>query len=257
MSSFVSSFFGNVSQSKAESVSKSIRACDPPPYTSWTVEMSALAERVKRDVSYKPTSLDKHSISQGIKLVSIAADEYESGNESVALNIYLTGVDKIIMALPNKADLNTKKAIKEKFESVEERMGIVQTKGLPHKKKEPPSSKLDSFFSHQHIAYQDPMIRFKQFGQYITEWTVAFAIFIKQSPLPDFIGFLLSCFINFGFWIDAYYGLSKRAQRLSLQIIKFGLEMDQHYRLHEFISEGLCMIITAGVKAAVAFKETA
>jgi hypothetical protein len=73
--------------------------------------MSALAEKIKDDVtsSFKgkqqqlqQQQIDRHSISQGMKLVSIAADEYEDGNESVALDIYLTGVDKIIMALPSK-----------------------------------------------------------------------------------------------------------------------------------------------------------
>lgn len=85
----------------------------PTPSTSWTSEMSALAEKIKDDVTstFKgsktaPTSqqlnIDRHSISQGMKLVSIAADEYEEGNESDALGIYLTGVDKILMALPSK-----------------------------------------------------------------------------------------------------------------------------------------------------------
>lgn len=83
----------------------------PTPSTSWTSEMSALAEKIKDDVtsSFKgkqqqlqQQQIDRHSISQGMKLVSIAADEYEDGNESVALDIYLTGVDKIIMALPSK-----------------------------------------------------------------------------------------------------------------------------------------------------------
>lgn len=48
------------------------------------------------------SKLDRHSLSQGIKLISIGADEYEEGNDSTALNIYLTGIDMIIMALPSK-----------------------------------------------------------------------------------------------------------------------------------------------------------
>ncbi|KAI9263538.1 hypothetical protein EDC94DRAFT_82080 [Helicostylum pulchrum] len=108
----------------------------PTPSTSWTSEMSALAEKIKDDVTstFKgsksaPTpqqlNIDRHSISQGMKLVSIAADEYEEGNESDALGIYLTGVDKILMALPNKTDVNTKMAIREKLQSVEERVGLI------------------------------------------------------------------------------------------------------------------------------------
>ncbi|KAI9478674.1 MAG: hypothetical protein EXX96DRAFT_483109 [Benjaminiella poitrasii] len=105
-----------------------INSPTPTPSTSWASEMSALAERIKDDQSFSMSdenNIDRHSISQGMKLVSIAADEYEDGNESVALDIYLTGVDKIIMALPNKTEMDTKMAIREKFHSVEERVGIL------------------------------------------------------------------------------------------------------------------------------------
>lgn len=82
----------------------------PTPSTSWTSEMSALAEKIKGDVTCtlkgntksSQQHVDRHGISQGMKLVLIAADEYEGGNESVALDLYLTGVDKILMALPSK-----------------------------------------------------------------------------------------------------------------------------------------------------------
>lgn len=47
--------------------------------------------------------LDRKSVSQGMKLVAIAADEYEDGNDDVALDIYLSGIDKILMALPSKS----------------------------------------------------------------------------------------------------------------------------------------------------------
>lgn len=109
---------------KIENMSKRTQAIDtsrfsnnltpPPPYdpppitptpsTSWTFEMSALAEKIKDHTFNQGGHIDRHSISQGMKLVSIAADEYEQGHELVALNIYLTGVDKVLMALPSKLD---------------------------------------------------------------------------------------------------------------------------------------------------------
>lgn len=82
----------------------------PTPSTSWTSEMSMLADKIRDDAAaLSPTAfsistvenLDRKSISQGMKLVAIAADEYEDGNETVALDIYLSGIDKILMALPS------------------------------------------------------------------------------------------------------------------------------------------------------------
>ncbi|ORY96728.1 hypothetical protein BCR43DRAFT_563970 [Syncephalastrum racemosum] len=125
------------------SSSSSVISVPPPPYydcssptpspsTSWTSQMSALADKIRDEpltaagTGSKPvSSLDRKSISQGLKLVSIAADEYEEGNDEVALDIYLTGLDKILMALPNKADPKTKLALREKLLSVEERVGIL------------------------------------------------------------------------------------------------------------------------------------
>jgi hypothetical protein len=47
-------------------------------------------------------AVDRKSLSQGVKLVEIAVDEFESGNEAIGLDVYLSGLDKIIMALPSK-----------------------------------------------------------------------------------------------------------------------------------------------------------
>ncbi|CAO3589938.1 unnamed protein product [Absidia cylindrospora] len=123
----------------------------PTPSTSWTSEMSAFVDKLRDDAAsivgstkyqtqqqqhLQSPPLDRRSVSQGMKLVAIAADEYEDGNEDVALDIYLSGIDKILMALPNKTDPRTKMAIREKLQSVEERVGILnlatQYKRLPN-----------------------------------------------------------------------------------------------------------------------------
>jgi hypothetical protein len=46
--------------------------------------------------------VDRKSLSQGMKLVEIAVEEFESGNEAIGLDVYLSGLDKIIMSLPSK-----------------------------------------------------------------------------------------------------------------------------------------------------------
>ncbi|KAI9358058.1 hypothetical protein BD770DRAFT_387700 [Pilaira anomala] len=288
----------------------------PTPSTSWTSEMSALAEKIKDDVTNtfksnksvaitsKQSNIDRRSISQGMKLVSIAADEYEGGNEADALGIYLTGVDKILMALPNKTDINTKIAIKEKLSSVEERVGLINTsKKIQQQQQQQQREEvvsnnttfqLNSFLLSRIVstististkAYQsattpinsiteidnqndtltttplyleeggDTMIKFKKLGQYLIDVSVTCAILIKQSPIPDLVSFLFSYIIQFMIWIDSHYHITQKAQDLGVECIKVGLAADEKYRLHEFVTEGLYMLITAGLKAMVAFKE--
>lgn len=48
----------------------------------------------------------------------------------------------------------------------------------------------------------------------------------------------------------------ERLQNAGIQCIKYVLEADERYHLHEFITEGVYMMIAAGLKAAIAFKET-
>lgn len=47
-------------------------------------------------------NVDRKGISAGVKLISIAVEEFACGNQAIALDIYLSGLDKIIMSLPSK-----------------------------------------------------------------------------------------------------------------------------------------------------------
>lgn len=56
-------------------------------------------------------------------------------------------------------------------------------------------------------------------------------------------------------WVDSQYHIMQRAHNMSIQCLKFGLQANEQYRLHEFISEGLYIVFAAGLKATVAFNE--
>ncbi|KAI8146128.1 hypothetical protein BJV82DRAFT_600612 [Fennellomyces sp. T-0311] len=276
----------------------------PTPSTSWTSEMSVLADKIRDDAaalsSQPPEVLDRRSISQGMKLVAIAADEYEDGNMTVALDIYLSGIDKILMALPNKTDPKTKFALREKLTSVEERVGILNIasqhrqkrlqqflEGELEEEKKPSlfdsfglsritttigtittiassriytSSSSDTSQLQQHAQniapVSDPVERFKQFGQFVINATVACAILIKQSPLPDIAYFMFGYLVQILFWIDGQYHVAQKAQDIGVECVKLFLKADEQYRIHEFASEALYMLIAAALKAAVAYKET-
>ncbi|KAI9266812.1 hypothetical protein BDA99DRAFT_506742 [Phascolomyces articulosus] len=301
----------------------------PTPSTSWTSEMSVLADKIRDDavaISANTSSsqqqqqmapfemLDRRSISQGMKLVAIAADEYEDGNMTVALDIYLSGIDKILMALPNKTDPKTKFALREKLTSVEERVGILNIASQHRQKRlqqfledellDDPSqhqerkrsifdslglsrisntigtittiatsrvyynsnnannnnaSDHSSSILQQHAnsvaSASDPVERFKQFGQFIINTTVTCAILVKQSPLPDIAYFMFGYIVQLLFWVDSQYHIHQKAQNFGVECVKLFLKADEQYRLHEFASEALYMLIAAALKAAVAYKE--
>ncbi|KAI7859997.1 hypothetical protein BDC45DRAFT_530446 [Circinella umbellata] len=296
----------------------------PTPSTSWTSEMSVLADKIRDDAAALSTTtastsnqqiganiemLDRRSISQGMKLVAIAADEYEDGNMTVALDIYLSGIDKILMALPNKTDPKTKFALREKLTSVEERVGILNIASQHRQKRlqqflegeilDDPLSQQQQHQQQQQRLPQisttlgtittiaasrvyynnsnnvdknesssilqqhansvasptDPVERFKQFGQFVINATVTCAILIKQSPLPHIAYFMFGYLVQLLLWVDSQYNIAQKAQNLGIECVKMFLKADEQYRLHEFASEALYMLIAAALKAAVAYKE--
>ncbi|KAG0168080.1 hypothetical protein DFQ28_005367 [Apophysomyces sp. BC1034] len=265
----------------------------PTPSTSWTSDVSAFVDRLRDDAAsivgtnkgqqQQMANLDRRSISQGIKLVAIAADEYDDGNDSVALDIYLSGIDKILMALPNKTDSKTKLALREKLQSVEERVGILHLASQHQQKhlttqdeqEQPKSSLINSVVARIANTYKttgseqeslppssppitsaDPIYRFKSFGQFIIDCIVACAVLIKQSPLPDILFFVFGYLLQLFIWIDGQYHIIHKIQDFGFECVKLMLQADEQYRLHEFASEAMYMFVAAGLKAAVAYKET-
>ncbi|KAI8374570.1 uncharacterized protein BYT42DRAFT_615718 [Radiomyces spectabilis] len=258
-----------------------------------------------------PATIDRRDLSQGLKLVSIAADEYDSGNEKVALDIYLTGLDKIVMALPNKTDSATKMALYQKLLSVEKRIGIHpmasacadKLGGSPSSEntemeatKEPnptmwvlPSNlkdKVSTMFAISstvlsssvptplppltsssleplsaegepaELGKEDHMTRFKAFSQYFINLVVAWAVIIKQSPIPDMLYFVFGYFMHLLWWMNLQYHVVERMQEFGIHCMKLALKADEQYQLHELLSEAIYTCFAAILKAVVAFKET-
>ncbi|KAG2179171.1 hypothetical protein INT43_002021 [Umbelopsis isabellina] len=250
----------------------------PPPYVAPVsgendIQILNLADKLQPSqlanaINKSNRTLDRKSIIQGIKLVAIAADEYEDGNDTVALDIYLTGIDKIVMALPGtwpyhaKDDMKTKLALEAKlirydFETllVEERVGILNAETKER-------YLLASHDVARHNKYGvssgqgDHVDRFRHFAQYMINLTVAVAILIKQSPIPDILYFLFGSFVQFLIWMDARYHLVERTRDLAVTGVKLILQVDEEYHLHQVASETMYMVVAAGLKAAVAFKES-
>lgn len=85
---------------------------NPPPYdrskstyqqfVDKLIDSTASRFRYQLPKNQTTSPVDRKSLSQGVKLVEIAVDEFETGNEAIGLDVYLAGLDKIIMALPSK-----------------------------------------------------------------------------------------------------------------------------------------------------------
>lgn len=99
----------SVTQSSPSRLSTSSDSRPPPSYSSvessrslvvsGDIDSKALIDKIS---AKKVAKLDRQSIVQGLRMVDLAAIEYQEGNDSIALDIYLHGLDKIVMGLPGK-----------------------------------------------------------------------------------------------------------------------------------------------------------
>lgn len=97
----------SLTQSSPSRLSTSSDSRPPPSYSSVQTSSSLVVSGgldsksiIANIEAKKVTKLDRQSIIQGLRMVDLAAVEYQEGNDSIALDIYLHGLDKIVMGLP-------------------------------------------------------------------------------------------------------------------------------------------------------------
>ncbi|CAO3619373.1 unnamed protein product [Mucor fragilis] len=272
----------------------------PPPYdnaapkSTYSQLVDKLMDTATSKLGYSTRrSVDRKSLSQGVKLVEIAVEEFETGNEAIGLDVYLAGLDKIIMALPNLREIKTKQVLKERLTSLEERVGITaqqqqqaisdvnddgnhvdtiidkfraiakliapswvstMTQGNHINKNN--NTNTDSSSNTAAQYQQDaPIQKFKSLNKAMTDIMIHCVVLFKRSPIPGLLHSLLSYFLFAVVWFNDQFHLVERVQQLTIECIKLGLKTDEKYHLHEFASEAVYSIISAFLKAIVAYKE--
>jgi hypothetical protein len=97
----------SLTQSSPSRLSTSSDLRPPPSYSSVQTSSSLVVSGgldsksiIEKIEAKKVARLDRQSLIQGLRMVDLAAIEYQEGNDSIALDIYLHGLDKIVMGLP-------------------------------------------------------------------------------------------------------------------------------------------------------------
>ncbi|KAI8985355.1 hypothetical protein BDB01DRAFT_787763 [Pilobolus umbonatus] len=226
------------------------------------------------------TQVDKKALSQGLKLVSIAVDEYEAGNTSLALSVYLSGLDKLFMAIPSMSvyhrytsfilifffyflldlsDARTKETIQEKIKSLESEIGITTTSEVFQRSdmSNRNTSTLNSIFPEipSDERASSNLDSFKKIEKMISNTVIQGVILFKHSPIPDLVHIFCSYIMQLLLWIDKHLLISKKIELTCLTCIKWIITTDEKYRLHEYAAETIYSMTVTLVKAAIAYKE--
>ncbi|CAO3690207.1 unnamed protein product [Umbelopsis ramanniana] len=160
----------SLTQSSPSRLSTSSDSRPPPSYSSVQTSSSLVVSGgldsksiIANIEAKKVTKLDRQSIIQGLRMVDLAAVEYQEGNDSIALDIYLHGLDKIVMGLP-ASDPETRRALEQKLRLLERKL------------------ELPSIY--QPVQHTQIMLNLKSFSDLIVHITVSCAKLIKASPVP-------------------------------------------------------------------------
>lgn len=120
-----------------------------------------------------------------------------------------------------------------------------------------------------------PIQKFKSLNKAMTDIVVHCVVLFKQSPVPGnlcicpleiaahanyisgagLLYSLLSYFLFAVLWLNDQFQIVERVQQLTIECIKLGLKADEKYHLHEFASEAVYSIVSAFLKAIIAYKE--
>lgn len=102
----------SLTQSSPSRLSTSSDSRPPPSYSSVATNRSLIVHGdidpkslIEKISAKRVDKLDRQSIIQGLRMVDLAAEEYQQGNDSIALDIYLHGLDKIVMGLPGTSKI--------------------------------------------------------------------------------------------------------------------------------------------------------
>ncbi|GAN06291.1 hypothetical protein MAM1_0118c05771 [Mucor ambiguus] len=178
----------------------------PPPYnntaqkSTYSQLVDKLIDKTTSKLGYYSTSrsVDRKSLSQGVKLVEIAVDEFETGNEAIGLDVYLAGLDKIIMALPKgrvgistqqqqeiadvEEDENHTDTIMDKFQIITKLIApsswaIATTQGNNH-------TTTDTSNTTTQCQPDAPIQKFKLLNKVMTDKMIHCVVLFKRSPVP-------------------------------------------------------------------------
>ncbi|KAI7866343.1 hypothetical protein BDF14DRAFT_1814246 [Spinellus fusiger] len=190
-------------------------------------------------VEVEPITMDKKQIDHGLTLIQVATEMDQAGNHTMAADLYLMGLERMLCALPLESDPKIKQALEKKLVEFKE------TKGLNLQG----ASKLTSDLQQE---TEEPY----SLKGLIINAAILSAVALKRSPLPDVVGSIAG-YCNSGLHsVDETYQIRKRAWGMASQGVAKAVEMDQSYQIHQMFTEAVYIGCTALLKAGIAYTET-
>ncbi|KAI8146925.1 hypothetical protein BJV82DRAFT_597060 [Fennellomyces sp. T-0311] len=193
----------------------------PPPYEKIIVAKKPVVQADEEEMLIN-TSL----IGQSVTLIHIATEMQSSHRMTMALDLYMVALDKMMSALPLDTDPRAKRLLRDKLTEIKERYDL----------------------DHEQEA--------SGISDSIIHAAIACAVALKKSPIPDIVTSALNYAFSSIHAIDRTFNVRERTWELIACGMAKLTQMDQHYHLHQLVTGAVYTSATAIVKAGIAYTET-
>lgn len=189
------------------------------------------------------TTIDKKQMDHAVTLLNVATDMNNSGNQQMAIDLYMMGLDKLMSALPLESDPSVKASLERKLIEMKERhqLNLVSLDDLI---KEPEPEDDDS-----------RPIR-SQISNLVINAAVLSAIALKKSPIPDAFSTVMNFAVDGIQTMDEKHQIRKRTWDLAATGVAKAVEIDRQFEIHQMVTGAVYTGVAAFVKAGLAYAET-
>ncbi|KAL9552002.1 hypothetical protein MBANPS3_003998 [Mucor bainieri] len=213
---------------------------------SFSSAASNSSNDIKMSSVTQQNTIDKKQMEHAITLINVATDMNNSGNQQMAIDLYMMGLDKLMSALPLE-DVTVKSALEKKIAEMKttHQLNIASAEELLDEKKsngEKSSSENDTMRS--------------QFSNLVINAAVMSAVALKKSPIPDAVSTVMNYAIDGMQVMDEKHQLRRRTWDLAASSVAKAVEIDRQYEIHQMVTGAFYTGFAAFIKAGVAYAET-
>ncbi|GAN03691.1 hypothetical protein MAM1_0046c03146 [Mucor ambiguus] len=201
------------------------------------IKMSSVAQQ---------NTIDKKQMEHAITLINVATDMNNSGNQQMAIDLYMMGLDKLMSALPLE-DVTVKSALEKKITEMKitHQLNISSAEEL-----------LDGEQSNREKSTSEGEPMRSQLSNLVINAAVMSAVVLKKSPIPDAVSAVMNYAVDGIQVMDEKHQLRRRTWELAASSVAKAVEIDRQYEIHQMVTGAFYTGFAAFIKAGVAYAET-
>ncbi|KAI8991974.1 hypothetical protein BDF20DRAFT_847575 [Mycotypha africana] len=210
--------------------------------------------------SYAAAKINKEKVEEGLALIKMAVEVYNSStivttgsanNDSqytMSIELYMMGLEKVLSSLPIDSNFFVKSSLERKLTELRKKHDLVIRAAQEENEQQNEHTRRKLTKEQQDQALNG-------LSNLIIQAAVLTAIALKKSPIPGLMSRLLEMMKYALIRLDETCSVRERTYNLTYAGLAKAIEMDEHFKVHQFFAEIFYTGCTAILKAGIAYAE--